>query len=205
MADHEKYRRKVCVVCLRKATRNRPLSARDIDLIKRFACEEYDVADPDYPSGLCAGCSMTLYKKEKLEDTVVKVEPFIPDRGFQLRSTVCDCVICRVGKAGLDAKKLKKKAGRPRMSTSTTPSPSPFSTAPFGYSFSISPRPMSLSTPSTITICKVCCAEIYQGCRHTCLSSRSSRKRKIHNLSDLLLSPETSKKLAERVAQMKHK
>ena len=59
MSDHDKYRSKVCVVCLQKTARDRPLSARDIELILRFARENYDVFDSDYPSGLCGGCTLT--------------------------------------------------------------------------------------------------------------------------------------------------
>ena len=208
MSDHDRYRRKVCVVCLRKATRDKPLSPRDIELIKKFAREEFNIADPNYLSGLCSSCSISLFKKEKLSDTVVKVEPFTPARGTQLRSTTCDCVICQVGKTGLfAAKKLKKKAGRPSATANKTHSPSPFSSVPFGTSpSSPASRPMSLaslslSSPSTITICKVCFSEIYQGCRHTCISTRKSRKRKIDNLSRLISSPETSEKLVERFAR----
>ena len=196
MSDHDKYRSKVCVVCLRKAKRDRPLSMKDVELIKRFARENYDTSDPDFPSGLCTGCYLSLYKKEKVESTVLNVEPFTPDRTIQLRSTVCDCVICRVAKVKtFMAKKLKKKAGRPSNNVNASPSPfSSFSSA-IASSSKTTSRPISVSTPlsTTITICRICCAEIYRGCRHSCISSRSSRKRKIDNLSNLLSSPETSK------------
>ena len=110
MSDHDKYRSKVCVVCLQKTARDRPLSARDIELILRFARENYDVFDSDYPSGLCGGCTLKLYKKEKEPNTVLNVAPFVPDRTIQLRSTVCECHICLVAKASLfTAKALKKR------------------------------------------------------------------------------------------------
>ena len=199
MSDHDKYRSKVCVVCLQKTARDRPLSARDIELILRFARENYDIFDSDYPSGLCGGCTLKLYKKEKEPNTILNVAPFIPDRGIQLRSTVCECQICLVAKANLfTAKKMKKKAGRPnKNNTSSLPPSLPLSsTIPSSSSVRL---PFSTPSPSTITICRVCCAEIYQGCRHVCLSNRSSRKRKIDNLATLISSPETSKKLAERI------
>ena len=107
--------------------------------------------------------------------------------------------ICRVAKAKtFVAKSIKKKIGRPKMNENSAvslPIISAFSSATSSVS-----RPIPLSTPTTITICRVCCVEIYRGCRHTCITSRSSRKRKIDNISNLLSSPDTSKKLSERVA-----
>ena len=197
MSDHDRCRNKVCVVCLQKSKTERSLSDRDIGLIQRFARENYDVSNPDFPSALCGGCRLSLFKKDKDDTIVINVAPFTPDRAIQLRSTVCECVICQVAKENLFmAKKKKKKSGRP---SKTVPLPASPSVSLESFS-----RRHHLSTPSctTITICKTCCAEIYQGCRHVCTSSRSSRKRKIENLSNLISSPETQKDLAERVAPL---
>lgn len=157
-------------------------------MIKRFGRDSFDVNDPDFPSSLCGGCSMSLYQKDKDNSKIIKVATFIPDRTTKLRSKICDCLICEVAKAKMSmARKMKKKSGRPK-----NPTPFPISPA--------SSRPPVTSPPSTITICRVCCAEIYKGCRHICLSSRSSRKRKVDNLVNLISSPETTKKLADKIA-----
>ena len=99
MTEHDKQRSKVCVICLQKSKSDRPLSARDIELIRRFARENYNILDSDYPSGLCGGCRLTLFKKEKDPTKVLNVVIFTPDRGTQLRSSVCECKICEVAKA----------------------------------------------------------------------------------------------------------
>ena len=201
MSDHNGCRSKVCVVCIRKATRNRSLSTKDIELVKRFARNHYDISDPDYPSGLCNGCYLLLRKKEKDDSVSLNVEAFTPDRQLQLRSSVCDCVVCQVAKSGLFmAKRLKKKAGRPSKEVAASAT-STSSSAILSISPSKRPPP-SLTTPlaTSIRICRICFTELYQGCRHKC-SGKTSRKRKIENLDNLVSSPKTSSMLAERVAR----
>ena len=56
MSDHNDCRKKVCVVCIRKATKDRKLSDVLIKAIKDYVNPNYDVNDPDYPCGLCTSC-----------------------------------------------------------------------------------------------------------------------------------------------------
>ena len=166
--DHDRCREKVCVVCVRKATRG--LSERDIELIKAHARPEYEATDPLFPSGLCNGCYMLLRKKEKNPEVSLSVTPFVPDCTMKLRSMEnCPCSICSVAKATClfnQTRNMKKKRGRPMLSSST-------------------------STPkSVIKICTLCLTEVYQGCRHQC-SQQRHREKKLDNLQKLAGSPKS--------------
>ena len=60
---HEKLRKRVCIVCYRKASRN--LSAKEIFIVQEHLIEHFDIDNPDFPSGVCGGCHMLLLKKGK--------------------------------------------------------------------------------------------------------------------------------------------
>ena len=149
-------------------------------MIKKYARDNYNINDPDFPCGLCNGCYLDLHKKNKDPSIVVKVVTFTPHRTLQLRSSVCDCVICKFAKAGINScRKFKKKVGRPKQIDETN-------------------EDASISTPNTIIIvCKTCFTELYPGCRHKCTKQRY-RKKKVENPEKLIASPTTSNKLAKR-------
>ena len=52
----------LCELCL---VGDRPHRGRNIGLIQQFARENYDISYPVYPSALCGGGTLPLYKKEK--------------------------------------------------------------------------------------------------------------------------------------------
>ena len=54
MPDHDTCRSKVCVICVRKATRDRKITPNDISLIKKYARDNYNINDPDFPI-FCSG------------------------------------------------------------------------------------------------------------------------------------------------------
>ena len=155
--DHDKCREKVCVVCIRKASRN--LSEKDIELVKIYVCGEYEVTDPDFPCGLCNGRYLLLRKKSLSSETVLPITQFKPDRSRLLRSSdKCHCTICDVAKSNINKpKKLKKKKGRPKKDESKMEKKS-----------------------NSIKVCKVCFTEIYQGCRHQCSQYRYREKKLNH-------------------------
>ena len=86
MSDHNACRAKVCIVCLGKASSSSGLSKQNIELVNRFVRQNYTVNDPDYPCGICNGCHTKIYLKAKDSTVVLKVAPFIPDRGPRSRS-----------------------------------------------------------------------------------------------------------------------
>ena len=56
MPNHDIYRQKVCVICIKKATRVKKLCDTDVKLIRKFVNNTYNKNDPDYPCGLCTNC-----------------------------------------------------------------------------------------------------------------------------------------------------
>ena len=67
--EHERCRSKVCVVCYRKV--NRTLS--EIQTVQEFLIDGYNISHPDFPNGICTGCSIILSKKRKVVDLQIKV------------------------------------------------------------------------------------------------------------------------------------
>ena len=68
-----------CVVCNKKASRS--LSASEIQSIREFLIDCYGSSDPDFPSGVCTGCSIALSKKPKDPTTALPVaESYDPER-----------------------------------------------------------------------------------------------------------------------------
>ncbi len=173
--NHDECRRRVCIVCIGKASGTREITQRKIELVKLYCRDDFSIDDPDYPCGLCNSCHSRLYKKERDSTTVIQVEPFTPDRSHMLRSIIsCDCRICSVAKvSGALFKKLQKKRGRPK---ETQPQP------PF----------------KSVTVCAECLTELYQGCNHVC-----NRSTKLENIEKHLASPTktTSTRLLKRQKQ----
>ena len=83
---HEEYRGRVCVVCYRKASRS--LSQAEVGDIQKYLTEGYNVNEPDFPNGICTGCSLSLSKKRNDEDyiLVINVDDYDPKRLPGLRS-----------------------------------------------------------------------------------------------------------------------
>ena len=123
---HEKCRGMVCVVCYEKASR--ALSASDIEGIKKYVIEGYDVGNPDFPCGICTGCNIALSKKRNDPDSPLpnQVSDYNPERRIGLRSaTTCTCKICYIAKLyGIEFLKYtrqhRKKRGRPSTKTPTS-------------------------------------------------------------------------------------
>ena len=73
MLDHNECRKKVCVICTKKATRTRPLSSTDITTLKTYVNAEFNRNDPDYSFGICNGCYLLLNKKRHGNDVQLPV------------------------------------------------------------------------------------------------------------------------------------
>ena len=63
MFDHNECRKKVCVICTKKATRTRPLSLTDITSLKTYVDAEFNRDDTDYSCEICNGSYLLLNKK----------------------------------------------------------------------------------------------------------------------------------------------
>ena len=63
---HDRCRSKVCVVCYEKASRM--LSNFEIEAVDTFFIDGYKLTHPDFPCGICTGCSIALSKKRKNVD-----------------------------------------------------------------------------------------------------------------------------------------
>ena len=60
---HEKCRCLVCVVCYQKASRS--LSELEIKNAQDYLIDGYSSSHPNFPNGICTGCSIALSKKRK--------------------------------------------------------------------------------------------------------------------------------------------
>ena len=185
MSSHESCRKKVCVICIRKATREKGLSQTDIQAIRDYVIPGYDVSDPDYPCGICNGCYLRLNQKRNGLSSTLPIKQFTPNRSFHLRSLDeknCPCEICTVAKSGLNASRgLKMKSGRPKTAVSSV-----------------------VTTPKVLSLCSQCLTEIFPGCRHNCSKDRHKRA-KIDNLERLAGSPTTAERVATRLGGGKGK
>ena len=113
MTDHDSCRSKVCVICMRKATRKFGLSDTDVRSISEHVNPMYNVDDSNYPCGICNGCYLKSNQKRNGADVILPINEFTPDRSLQLRSSLT-CTICEVAKSGLNATgKFKMKKGNP--------------------------------------------------------------------------------------------
>ena len=171
---HEKCRKKVCAVCYRKSSRN--LSSREASIIKDNVISNFDLLNPDFPSGVCNGCHLLLSKKAKGDDVIFPLpEDYDPHRAMNRRSVdTCECRICSVAKMDKqEALKLKRKPGRP-------------------------PAQDEKGTIEVYKICGNCYSKIYRGCNHSAKMC-SSRRSKVYNAEKLLDSPTTKERVASRI------
>lgn len=176
---HNQCRNRVCVCCYRKA--DRPLSEKNIVCIRLHLIEGYNVDDPDFPNGICSGCHLELFKKDKNDEHCLKilVNDYDPKRERGLRSAAhCECRICEVAKMpGITYQRmLKKKRGRPKEGDEVTPS-------------------------KTHKVCSNCFEHIYRGSSHTAANCKNSRRSKVYNIEGLVQSPTTLQRIASRVVK----
>ena len=159
---HEKCRSLVCVVCYQKASRS--LFEAEILLVQEFLIDGYRSSHPDFPNGVCTGCSIALSRKRS-DPTVALpvVENYDSDRKAGLRSVdTCTCKICSVAKLNglaflLASRKYRKKRGR--LSTKTT--------------------------PDNMKICSICFTNLYRGCNHSAAQCQPSRRIKVVNIMEI--------------------
>ena len=171
--DHDECRRKVCVVCSKKAKRN--LTKTEINFVKAHVDAEFSKERPDYPCGICVTCQIAVNKKIKNQEVKVTVNQLYKSRPPRLllrsQGLNCQCCICEIAKSnGIVIANSKKKRGRPKSKE----------------------QPVE----TTIKVCSLCLQSVYPGCRHKC-SNRNYRRKKVHNMEELL-TPTTSERLASR-------
>ena len=169
---HERNRRKVCVICYRKSSRN--LSPREIAFLSENVIANYSVENCGWTSGICNGCHLLLMKARNGEAVSLPLaDDYDPRRSMNTRSSkTCDCRICAMAKlSNQDAAKLKRKPGRPACAEKTE--------------------------ISHFKICGNCFAQIYRGSRYS-LQMCASRREKVCNVEKLLNSPQTKQRVASR-------
>ena len=115
--SHNKNRMKVCVVCYRKGKRS--LSSKDIEAVREYVINGYDVNNRYFPGALCNGCYLLLNKKRNGLSVTL---PVVERSGIMMTSTLrssssqtCPCKICIVATCkAQSAINLKKRSGRPK-------------------------------------------------------------------------------------------
>lgn len=171
--EHDRCRSEVCVVCYEKASRT--LSDLEINTVQTFLIDGYSVYDPDFPNGVCTGCSINLSKKRKdVEFKIKVVENYNPDRRTGLRSIdTCECRICKVAKLNGPMALLKKHKKNKRG------------------------RPTSNPTPNYLKICSNCLSTIAKGSNHSASVCKHSKRSKVDKLIQIS-SPSSLQRAASR-------
>ena len=159
---------------LRKASRL--LSELEIETVENILIDGYSSSHPDFPCGVCTGCSIAPSKKRTDPDfTIPVLETYDPGRKkVGLRSVdTCSCRICSVMKKNgvgvLLASREKRKRGRP-----TT-------------------KPIH----DHIKICSNCFSIIAKGSNHSAAQCKYSKRTKITKLVEIS-SPTTLQRAASR-------
>ena len=180
--SHDKNRLKVCVVCYRKG--KRLLSYKEVENVRSYIIDDYDINNSYFPAGICDGCHLLLNKKANGHDGIkfpeIDYEGMILPRLMRSSSTSsCSCQICTVAIYKAKAAcKLKKKRGRPASSVSH-----------------------SVVEETTIKVCAHCFAKVHRGNPHS-KTDCASRRQKVYNLENLIDSPVTEQRIASRVIKL---
>ena len=151
MSDsHQSCRRKVCVICSRKATRKFNLSQTDVKSVKNFVDKDYNYDDPEYPTGISNGCYLLLNKKRNGHNIIIPINQTYKSANIPkfLRSvgSSCQCSICNIAHSNInEIIASKKKRGRPKSTNPNKTNPEP---------------------GTTVKVCATCFTKIYPGCRH---------------------------------------
>lgn len=166
--DHSEARKKVCIICYRKASRG--LSANDVVSIQNLVIQNYTPENPDLPCGICGPCHAILveHRNGNMRRSLAVSDDYNAGARILTRSQpVCSCRICQVAKAnGLEAKGLKKKRGRPSSATCVP--------------------------EKKFKLCNNCFSKLYRGCNHS-ESQCKSKKQKLNNISQNVLSDSKTK------------
>ena len=102
--NHEDCRKSVCVLCLKKCSRE--LTQFLVEKILKHFHTSLDLTDTRVPRGICDSCRTILRRKDEGKDvnlptlfpfSSIKVRPPTRDQG-------CNCLICQVGHLKLNEK-----------------------------------------------------------------------------------------------------
>ena len=158
-SGHDTCRSKVCAVCYEKASHI--LSDLEIKTVNKSLIDGYKSTHPDFPCGICTGCSIALSRKRK-DFEIPVLESYFPERKVGLRSVgTCLRRICTVAKSnGLSALQLswrKRKRG----------------------------RPTSKPVPNHIKFCSNCFSTIANSSNHTAVQWKNSKRKKVEKLVNI--------------------
>ena len=115
--DHNMCCKEACVLCYEKG--NRSISDKEVDYVRSFVIEGYDVANQNSPSSLCEPCHFIIqHAREGKPGKLPSVESYDPLRPILLCGQACTCKIYEVAKRNIFPRRKKKKvAGRPTIKT----------------------------------------------------------------------------------------
>ena len=182
-ADHEVNRYKVCAPCGKKiwSLDRRILNTSQIDLIKKYLTDDFDIQNSVFPRAICNGCRLKFLVVER-DEAQAKILPTMPNYSDlvlprPLRSVddpSCFCYICITSRQLGRRQGLAHKGGRGKTTENV-----PKITVGHGL-FGSSPQNKPASIEKTnkdsdsSVICKKCRSEIGKGLDHKCNISSAS-------------------------------
>ena len=111
MEDHDKQRRKLCLICCSSA--NRPIPDSLIETIRDLLVPGYDPDYPRLPGGLCQSCRLGIssMKSGNFNRCVPEWYDYSPMMSYRFPrdGSKCDCILCQRAKTKFGVKGTKKR------------------------------------------------------------------------------------------------
>ena len=177
---HEDNRKLVCAPCGKKIslTQVRPVSEKDINLIRKYINNDFDIKNPVYPSGICNTCRIYLSKALKTGNTsklptMLNYEDIVLPRPTRSNDPdfACKCNICLTATS---------KAKNKRMTGKIDKDSGLFGSADLEK---LPDKEPQKKKKTSLTICNSCKQEIGKGINHTCTIASSSNNIVAHTNS----------------------
>jgi len=98
--SHDECRKTVCILCFRKCKEE--LTRQIQEKVSKVFKREFDFQSPSVPTGICTTCRMKVFRWEKQEtaSNIPVLQDFnkIVVKTLTRTSSVCDCLICKIGR-----------------------------------------------------------------------------------------------------------
>lgn len=190
-SSHDDNRRKVCAPCGRKIIFGQNAPSRyfidnEIEkLIIEYVCEDYDINNEKFPTGICRTCCQTL--KEANKEVFKRPMPKMPlyqniilPKNTRSRQDICNCFVCLTGR---DKRHIKIVKGRGHKKKFDIIIDSPKGKRAASDIISL-PRITPSKIQNTKKICNKCAAEIGKGKSHKCIQVVGNFGKMIKQLPD---------------------
>lgn len=170
--SHDDNRRKVCAPCGRKITfgKTKPekllIKTKVESLIKKFMCEDFNIANEKYPLGICWTCYVTLLDFEKnIFNRQLPTMPNYNDMVLQRMTRSvdmlnCDCYICSTATYFGHVKEKKGKGNFKALQLNVDVSDK--------NAFAEQKEQVSNSKDALQLVCGKCFLQVGKGIRHDC-------------------------------------